>query len=85
MTAYELSEVVKIARVYCELEAQTINFYAESFSGKKEVLETAKSCIKAIKEYRLIPEEIRKEFNHGNLEYNELEKLCNDTILGGKK
>lgn len=84
---YELTEVTKMMKVYSIFEAEAKNFlFISSYpiKNKDNKIKTALATLKAIQEYKKLPQEIQKELekdkNSAANSITELEKLCKQAI-----
>ena len=85
--SYELTEVAKMMKVYSTLEAEAKNFlFISSYpmKNKDHKIKTALATLRAIEEYKKLPQEIRKELEKDKASsansITELEKLCKEAV-----
>ena len=81
--AYETKEFLKMMKTYHEVESQAKDFiYLSSWAMKykDKIKVSAENTLKAIEEYKKLPEEIRKEIEKDKSLYvnkiDELENAC---------
>lgn len=81
--AYESNEIIGFMKIFHELESVAKDFLYLSAWGMKykdKIKESAKKTLKAIEEYKKLPEEVRKELEKDKNTYSsrirELEKAC---------
>jgi hypothetical protein len=84
---YELKNIIKMMKIYSEVESEAKNFLfisAYPLKNKDQKVKIAHSTLKAIENYKKLDNEVRMELeNDKNTNVSkliELEKLCREAI-----
>ncbi len=85
--AYEIKEIVQMMKVYHTLESEAKDFMfisAASMKNKDYKIKRAETLLKAIEEYKKLPNELKVELEKDKTttayKIVELEKLCKEAI-----
>jgi hypothetical protein len=85
--AYNLAEISRMIKVYHEVETAANIFLFQSSFAVKHKKGGAERTLKAIEEYKKLPQEVRNELEKDKEAHVskiiELEKLCRE-VIGGK-